>query len=71
MKNDAKFEEELTCHFKTDMRNLTNFDPNILKVSKIFTLMRRETRDPKTFKWDPGRETPIVGTGMLMNNLLA
>ena len=25
MKNNAKFEEELTCHFKTDMRNLTNF----------------------------------------------
>ena len=28
MKNDAKFEEELTCHFKTDMRNLINFDPS-------------------------------------------
>ena len=27
MKNDEKFEEELTCHFKVDMRNLTNFDP--------------------------------------------
>ena len=26
MKNDAKFEEELTCHFKIDMQNLTNFD---------------------------------------------
>ena len=26
MKNDAKFEEELTCHFKIDMRNLINFD---------------------------------------------
>ena len=26
MKNNAKFEEELTCHFKTDMKNLTNFD---------------------------------------------
>ena len=26
MKNDAKFEEELTCHFKIDIRNLTNFD---------------------------------------------
>ena len=21
MKNDAKFEEELTCHFKNDIRN--------------------------------------------------
>ena len=26
VKNDVKFEEELTCRFKTDMRNLTNFD---------------------------------------------
>ena len=25
-KNNAKFEEELTCHFKIDMRNLINFD---------------------------------------------
>ena len=26
MKNDAKFEGELACHFKIDMRNLTNFE---------------------------------------------
>ena len=26
MKNDAKFEEELTCQFKIGMRNLMNFD---------------------------------------------
>ena len=26
MKNDAKFEGRLTCRFKIDMRNLTNFD---------------------------------------------
>ena len=26
MKNDAKFEDDLTWQFKTDMRNLTNFD---------------------------------------------
>ena len=26
MKNDSKFEEELTCHFKIDMTNLMNFD---------------------------------------------
>ena len=26
MKNYAKFEEELTCHFKVDIGNLTNFD---------------------------------------------
>ena len=26
MKNNANFEEELTCHFKADISNLTNFD---------------------------------------------
>ena len=35
MKNDTMFEEELTCHFKVDMRNLTNFDPSTLKAQKI------------------------------------
>ena len=38
MKNYAKFEEELTCHSKVDMRNLTNFDPSTWK-SKVFILM--------------------------------
>ena len=28
MKNDVNFKEELTCCFKTDVRNLTNFDPS-------------------------------------------
>ena len=28
LKNEAKFEEQLTCRFKIDMRNFTNFDPN-------------------------------------------
>ena len=31
MKNDAKFEEELTCLSKIDMRNLTNFNPSTQK----------------------------------------
>ena len=35
MKNNAKFEEELTCHSKTDMRNLTNFDSSTRKSKKI------------------------------------
>ena len=26
MKNDAKFEDELTCQFKIDMSNLINFE---------------------------------------------
>ena len=35
MKNDAKFEEELTCHFKIDMRNLRNFEPRTPKSQKV------------------------------------
>ena len=35
MKNDTKFEEELTCQFKIDMRNLTNFDPSTRKSQKF------------------------------------
>ena len=35
MKNNAKFEEELTCHFKIDMRNLTNFDSSARKSKKF------------------------------------
>ena len=35
MKNDAKIEEELTCQFKTDMRNLTNFDMSTRKSQKF------------------------------------
>ena len=37
MKNDAKFEEESTCQFKVDMKNLTNFDLSTRKSQK-FTL---------------------------------
>ena len=35
MSNDVKFEEELTCQFKTDMRNLTNFDLSTRKSQKF------------------------------------
>ena len=34
MKNDAKFEEELTCHFKIDMGSLKNFDSSTRKSIK-------------------------------------
>ena len=37
IKNDAKFEEELTCRLKIDIRNLTNFDPSTQK-SQTFIL---------------------------------
>ena len=35
MKNDAKCEEELTCHFKIGMRNLMNFGPSTCKSQKF------------------------------------
>ena len=28
MRNGTKFEEKLTCQFKIEMRNLTNFEPS-------------------------------------------
>ena len=34
MKNDVKFEDELTRQFKIDMRNMTNLDPNTQKSQK-------------------------------------
>ena len=35
MKNDAKFEKELTCKFKIDMRNLTDIDLSTQKSQKF------------------------------------
>ena len=35
MKNDAKIEEELTCQFKIDVMNLTNFDLSTRKSQKL------------------------------------
>ena len=35
MKNDAKFEEELTCRSKIDMGNLTNFDSSTLSLQNV------------------------------------
>ena len=34
-KNDAKFEEELTCQFKIDVMNLRNFDPSTQESKKV------------------------------------
>ena len=38
-KNDAKFEEELTCHFKITMRNLMNFDLSTFQSLTNFHLI--------------------------------
>ena len=35
LKNDEKSEEELTCRFKIDIRNLTNFDLSTRKSQKF------------------------------------
>ena len=35
MKNDTKFEEQLTCRFKIDIRKFTNFDPSALRSKKF------------------------------------
>ena len=37
LKNDEKSEEKLTCHFKIDIRNLTNFDLRTQKPQKFTT----------------------------------
>ena len=35
MKNNTNNEEEMTCHFKIDMRSLTNSDPSTQKSPKF------------------------------------
>ena len=35
MMDDAKLQKELTCPFKFDIRNLTNFDPSTRKYQKL------------------------------------
>ena len=35
IKNDTEIEEELACHFKTDMRNSTNVDQSTRKSPKF------------------------------------
>ena len=35
LKNDAKFEEEWTFCFDTDLRNQTNFDPSTRKSQQF------------------------------------
>ena len=54
MKNDAKFEEELTCSFNIAMRSLTNFDRaignlksllfNRLLLTKVYVCAKKEQR---------------------------
>ena len=39
LNNDAKFKGKMTCAFKNDMRNLTNFHQSMFGSLKIGTLM--------------------------------
>ena len=38
MKNDAKFEQELTCQFKIDVKEFEEFDPSTRKFRQKFAL---------------------------------
>ena len=38
MKNYTKIEEELTCHFKIDLRRFTNFDWSTRKSKKFVSI---------------------------------
>ena len=38
-----KSEEELTCRFKIDISNLTNFDFNWLLVTKVYNVSTRNS----------------------------
>ena len=40
MKNAAKCAEKLICHFKTDMKNLMNFDPSTCKSLLLYILFK-------------------------------
>ena len=35
MKNDTQIEDQLTCRFKIDMRNLVNFDRSTQKSNRF------------------------------------
>ena len=35
MKNDSKFEEELTCQFKINIKHFSKFDPSTKKSQKF------------------------------------
>ena len=39
MKNNVKFKEKLTCHFKTAMRNIKNFDSSTQKSKNSCSLI--------------------------------
>ena len=69
MKNDTKFEEELTCHFKTDMRNLMNFDLSTRKSKKFALQLAPLTKVYNVSAKKKYRGVMSDGTSRLMQNL--
>ena len=51
MNNDAKIEEELTCQFKTDMRNLMNFEQS----TNTFCAFKNDTKNLANFPLPAGK----------------
>ena len=51
MKNDAKFEEELTCRFKIDMKNFTNFNWSTPEKLYFVELISHVKFEEKILTW--------------------
>ena len=51
IKNDAKTEEVLTCHFKIDMRNLMNFEQS----TNTFCAFKNDTKNLANFPLPAGK----------------
>ena len=61
MKNDTKIDEELTCRFKIDMRNFTNFDTSTQKPKYFFVLISSLWPKYKLFELKKYREVMFDG----------
>ena len=77
-KNDAKFEEELTCRFKNWHHNLTNFDPstrmsqkmlhfNGLLLTKVYNVWAKKVQ--KSYVWWHWRLMQNLKENWLLRNL--
>ena len=47
MKNNAKFEGELTCRFKINMRNFTDFDRSTPETGALMELIKHAKYEEK------------------------
>ena len=44
LKRDTKFEEESTCRFKIDIKNLTNFDLSTRLLNKVYIVWAKKVQ---------------------------